>query len=156
MGVKSREGSSPFGRTIKINTMKDSLHQKAISILQNNDRGGYTIPTARLYPYQWNWDSAFIALGIAAYDTDRAWQELISLVEGQWPDGMIPSILFRSDDPDYFPGPRRWGKTPGSIPSTGISQPPVLATIVRFLLRENNSDDLKKAEVIFDGAAERT
>lgn len=108
-----------------------SLTQKAIDILTKNDRGGYTIPTSGLYPYQWNWDSAFVALGIATYDFTRAWSEITTLIEGQWPDGMIPSIIFRSDDPSYFPGPSRWGKTPGAIPSTGVSQPPVLATIVR-------------------------
>lgn len=113
-----------------------SLMQKAIDTLAKNDRGGYTIPTDGLYPYQWNWDSAFIALGIATYDMDRAWAEITSLLEGQWPDGMIPSIIFRSDDPSYFPGPSRWGKTPGPIPSTGVSQPPVLATVVRQLTQD--------------------
>ncbi len=107
--------------------------QQAVDILTRNDRGSFTIPTSGLYPYQWNWDSAFVALGIATYDPDRAWAEITSLIEGQWPDGMIPSIIFRRDDPDYFPGPSRWGKTLGPIPSTGISQPPVLATVVRKL-----------------------
>ncbi|MDC1320232.1 hypothetical protein N8Y41_01830 [bacterium] len=87
-----------------------SLKQLAIDTLAKNDRGGFTIPTAGLYPYQWNWDSAFVALGIATYDMDRAWSEITKLIDGQWPDGMIPSIIFRSDDPSYFPGPSRWGK----------------------------------------------
>ncbi len=124
-----------------------SLTQDAIDILALNDRGRYTIPTQGLYPYQWNWDSAFIALGLATFDTDRAWAEVTALLEGQWPNGMIPSIIFRSDDPDYFPGPSRWGKTPGPIPSTGVSQPPVLATIVRQL---TVNDPIRMAEV-FDG-----
>ena len=42
-----------------------SLIQRAIDTLAKNDRGGFTIPTKGLYPYQWNWDSAFVALGIA-------------------------------------------------------------------------------------------
>ena len=37
--------------------------KEAINIIKNNDRGGYTVPTNRLYPYQWNWDSGFTALG---------------------------------------------------------------------------------------------
>lgn len=113
-----------------------SLKQLAIDTLSKNDRGGFTIPTSGLYPYQWNWDSTFCALGIATYDMDRAWREITSLIEGQWPDGMIPSIIFRSDDPDYFPGPSRWGKTHGAIPSTGVSQPPVLATVVRQITQD--------------------
>jgi len=113
-----------------------SLRQLAIDTLAKNDRGGFTIPTDGLYPYQWNWDSAFVALGIATYDMDRAWAEITSLIAGQWPDGMIPSIIFRDDNPDYFPGPARWGKTQGPIPSTGVSQPPVLATIVRQITQD--------------------
>lgn len=127
-----------------------TLMQTAIDILSRNDRGGFTIPTKGLYPYQWNWDSAFIALGIATYDTDRAWGEITSLIEGQWPDGMIPSIIFRSDDPDYFPGPSRWGKTLGPIPSTGISQPPVLATVVRKLTEGGSAQDIARMGEVFD------
>ncbi len=129
-----------------------SLKQRAIDTLAKNDRGGFTIPTEGLYPYQWNWDSAFIALGLSTYDMDRAWSEVTSLIEGQWPCGMIPSIIFRSDDPDYFPGPSRWGRTPGPIPSTGVSQPPVLATIVRKITAEPGGA-ARRAEVfdaIFD------
>ncbi|WP_420863511.1 MGH1-like glycoside hydrolase domain-containing protein [Algirhabdus cladophorae] len=127
-----------------------SLTQIAIDTLAKNDRGGFTIPTAGLYPYQWNWDSAFIALGIATYDMDRAWAEVTSLLEGQWPDGMIPSIIFRSDDPDYFPGPSRWGKTPGPIPSTGVSQPPVLTTAVMQLTGTGSNRDTARRAEVFD------
>ena len=37
--------------------------EAARAILARNDRGGYTVPTDRLYPFQWNWDSAFVAIG---------------------------------------------------------------------------------------------
>ena len=39
------------------------LNDQARAILRGNDRGGYTIPTERLYPFQWNWDSMFSAWG---------------------------------------------------------------------------------------------
>jgi len=123
-----------------------SLTQDAINLLSRNDRGGYTIPTAGLYPHQRNWDSDFAALGFATFDKERAWTEVLSLIAGQWPNGMIPSIIFRSDDPDYFPGPSRWGRTPGEIPSTGVSQPPVLATVVRQIA----GDDLVRLAEVFD------
>ncbi len=64
--------------------MTVSLNEQAIEVLRKNDRGGFTIPTARLYPYQWNWDSAFVALGFATFDRARAWRELGLLVEGRW------------------------------------------------------------------------
>ena len=59
--------------------LKEKL-QKAVEIINRNDRGGFTIPTNKLYPHQWNWDSAFSALGIATYNKMRAWQELILLI----------------------------------------------------------------------------
>ena len=113
--------------------MAVDLDQAAIDILLTNDRGGYTIPTARLYPYQWNWDSAFCALGFATFDLNRAWQEIETLFQGQWDDGMLPHIIFRRDDPDYFPGPSVW-QTKTTPPTSGHSQPPVVASIVKRLL----------------------
>ncbi|MEL7344397.1 MAG: hypothetical protein AAFN59_05985, partial [Pseudomonadota bacterium] len=112
------------------------LNDQARAILRANDRGGYTIPTAGLYPYQWNWDSAFTAWGIADYDTARAWEEFDWLMRGQWKDGMVPHILFHKDDPGYFPGPDVWSGV-GPIKSSGISQPPVAATFARMIWEQD-------------------
>ncbi len=118
----------------------DALDNAAQQVLRENDRGGYTIPTAGLYPYQWNWDSVFCALGFATFDEHRAWREIETLFEAQWPNGMVPHIVFRTDDRDYFPGPGVWGTTELGLPwpSSGISQPPVAATVVRWLLEQSS------------------
>jgi alpha,alpha-trehalase len=113
------------------------LDEQARTILRENDRGGYTVPTAGLYPYQWNWDSVFVALGFATFDADRAWRELETLFEAQWPDGMVPHIIFRVDEPSYFPGPSVWNANKGPLPSSGITQPPVAATVVRALAAQD-------------------
>ena len=107
-----------------------ALDEQARAILRGNDRGGYTVPTAGLYPYQWNWDSAFAAWGFSTFDIDRAWTELDTLFSGQWDDGMVPHIIFHREDPGYFPGPDVWG-TARSPKTSGISQPPVAATLAR-------------------------
>lgn len=128
--------------------MNSDFAKRAIQILVDNDRGGYTVPTARLYPYQWNWDSAFAALGFSAFDRARAWRELETLFEGQWDDGMVPHIIFRADDPDYFPGPGIWQS--GTVPpSSGHSQPPVVASIVRRFVETGDESDRRKAEALF-------
>lgn len=108
------------------------LDEQARKILTGNDRGGYTVPNGRVYPFQWNWDSAFVALGFAAFDRDRAWTEVETLFKAQWPDGFLPHIVFWQDDAGYFPGPSVWasGRTP---PTSGITQPPVAASVVRSL-----------------------
>ena len=127
--------------------MADKL-EAARQILRANDRGGFTVPTARLYPYQWNWDSAFTALGFATFDRPRAWAELTTLFDAQWPNGMVPHIIFRSNDPDYFPGPTVWQS--GTDPaSSGHSQPPVAASIVRELVRDGDDTDLQNARALF-------
>jgi len=111
--------------------------EAARAVLAANDRGGYTVPTARLYPFQWNWDSAFVAMGFATWDCDRALTELERLAQGQWPDGMIPHIVFHRPSETYFPGPDVWGtesrRRAGGPATSGLTQPPVFATALRFV-----------------------
>ena len=113
-----------------------NLDQQAIRILRENEWGDYTLPTKGLYPYQWNWDSMFVALGFAEIDVDRAWTEVESLFEGQWANGMAAHIVFRRDDPSYFPGPSIW-KSNHPVPTSGCSQPPVAATVARDLYEKD-------------------
>ncbi|MEO0380367.1 MAG: hypothetical protein AAF252_08845 [Pseudomonadota bacterium] len=108
------------------------LDERARQILRQNDKGGYTLPTHGLYPYQWNWDSAFAAWGFATFDIPRAWDEFDTLLASQWEGGMVPHIIFHQPDPSYFPGPDVWST--GQSPATsGISQPPVAATMARLV-----------------------
>lgn len=130
-----------------------SLSDQAIAILRGNDRGGYTVPTEGLYPYQWNWDSAFAAYGFAEFDLPRAWLEIETLFSGQWQNGMVPHILFHQKDDGYFPGPDVWGTQGCSgnpIASSGISQPPVAATFTRALFEKDEAFGKEKLEGLFD------
>ena len=128
----------------------DVLDEKARSILKGNDRGGYTVPTAGLYPYQWNWDSAFAAWGFSTFDPERAWVEVETLFSGQWPNGMVPHILFHQPDPGYFPGPDVWGAEDiGPIPSSGISQPPVAATFIRAIYEADRAGGDDRLRALF-------
>ncbi|WP_299772929.1 hypothetical protein [uncultured Tateyamaria sp.] len=119
-------------------TSTDMRDEEARAILKRNDKGGYTIPTSGLYPYQWNWDSAFAAVGFAEFDIDRAWAEIETLFSGQWDNGMVPHILFHVPDEGYFPNHDVWQGT-GPIPSSGISQPPVAATMARMVLEKDTT-----------------
>ncbi len=122
--------------------------REARNILVANDRGGYTIPTEGLYPYQWNWDSAIAALGFAEFDIDRAWTEIETLFTGQWDDGMVPHILFHKQDDGYFPGPDVWGGH-GPIPSSGIIQPPVAATVARKIWEQDGDAGEDRIRALF-------
>jgi hypothetical protein len=114
-----------------------SLIDRAIAVLRMNDTGVFTKPGPHQYPHQWNWDSALIALGLSHFDLPRAQLEIRSLLSGQWRDGMVPSVVYHSVPSDYFPNPEFWQienshNAPG-VPTTGITQPPLLATVVRLM-----------------------
>lgn len=120
------------------------LRGRGEALLRANDRGGYTVPAASLYPHQWNWDSAFIAIGWRHIDPRRAAQELAMLLRGQWADGLIPHIIFRSEG-RYEPGPQTWQTiaapgAPTSAAVSSITQPPVAATAARKVLERSGGD----------------
>ncbi len=110
-----------------------ALVQQAQAVLHGNWLGNSTKPAPSLYPYQWSWDSAFIAMGYAHVDASRAMQELRSLFDGQWRNGLVPHIVFHHPDPTaYFPGPDYWQTersphAPTHVATSGIIQPPVHA-----------------------------
>lgn len=123
-----------------------SLRERAQSVLRDNDRGGYTVPSARLYPFQWNWDAGVTALGWITFDEPRAWQELEMLFKGQWENGLVPHIVFHKVAATYFPGPDQWGveRTPAT---SSISQPPLLATMVSKMVERARDKVLAEASV---------
>ena len=113
----------------------DALWDAAVRVLRANDLGGWTRPAPRLYPHQWSWDSAFVALGLAHVDPDRALRELESLFDAQWADGRVPHIVYNPDVPPeaYFPHAARWAcrelsdLPPVAPASSGLVNPPVHA-----------------------------
>ncbi len=110
------------------------LLDQAKAVLDMNDRGHYTQPAHGLYPHQWLWDSCFVAIGLRHLDIERAKAELLSLLRGQWSNGMFPNIIFR-DDPQYRADRNVWRTwvnpyAPADVMTTGITQPPVFAEAV--------------------------
>ena len=55
---------------------EDMLIRQAKAVLDFNWTGEYTQPGPHLYPHQWSWDSALIAIGYSHYDQDRAMKKL--------------------------------------------------------------------------------
>ena len=116
--------------------MKVSI-DKAKKTLLGNRRKGYTLPTNnKLYPAQWNWDSGFIALGYSYFNLNFAIKEISTLLDGQWKDGMVPHILFHNTRTNYYPNHTAWN-CGNKIHSSGITQPPILATILKEILNKN-------------------
>jgi len=108
------------------------LSDRALEVLHANWLGHATRPSPQLYPHQWSWDSACIAMGYAAWDQQRAQTELLSLFAGQWSNGLLPHIVF-TEGARYFPGPEFWQTersphAPQRPRTSGIVQPPIHAT----------------------------
>jgi hypothetical protein len=118
-----------------------SYVEKAKQILDQNWMGSSTRPAPALYPHQWNWDSAFIAIGRSHYDTPRAILEIETLFDAQWKNGMVPQIVFNPGAlGGYFPEPDFWQteRSPNAPPgklTSGITMPPVLALAVEKIYR---------------------
>jgi len=109
-------------------------------VLADNWTGTSTVPSRGLYPHQWSWDSAFIAIGLRHLSPLRAQTELETLLAAQWEDGRIPHIVFNPSVPldAYFPSPDFWRSStagraagaPRTVQTSGIVQPPVHALAV--------------------------
>ncbi len=129
------------------------LIEGAKSVLAGNWLGASTKPAPQLYPHQWSWDSAFIAIGNAHYNQERAEQELRTLFEGQWDNGLLPHIIFNPKAEDYFPGPGFWQteRSPHASrkPKTsGIVQPPIHASAVFRVY--HHAQDKKRAAAFLE------
>ncbi|MFF0199569.1 trehalase family glycosidase [Streptomyces sp. NPDC005017] len=113
------------------------LHDRAARVLEENWTGSSTVPSRGLYPHQWSWDSAFIAIGLRHISPLRAQSELETLLAAQWADGRVPHIVFNPAVPldAYFPSPDFWRSStaghaagaPRAVETSGIVQPPVHA-----------------------------
>ena len=126
-------GSRPAGSST------EQIVRRATQVLKENDLGTIVMAAPRLYPHQWSWDAAFIAIGLARISVPRAITEMRTLLHAQWATGMIPHIVF-ADVPDYFPGPDVWGTDsaeakPAGVQTSGICQPPVHAIAVARILQ---------------------
>ncbi len=91
------------------------LRAAAIRVLLGNWTGTATVPSRSLYPHQWSWDSAFIAIGLRHLSPRRAQRDLESLLGAQW--RRRPGAAHRLQ-------PRRCRPAPTSpVPTSGAPPP---------------------------------
>src|SRR3954451_2201491 len=130
------------------------VNPQATDVLRRNGLKAWTKPAPSLYPHQWSWDSAFIALGLAHVDNSRATDELESLFRGQWSTGKVPHIVFDPEAPprSYFPDAERWNSSalsddaPSGKRTSGLCQPPVHAIAVRRIWQTSRGKDEERVE----------
>jgi glycogen debranching enzyme len=132
----------------------EETRRAARAVLAANRREGYTVPSSELYPFQWNWDSAFVGAGLVGAEPAAAKRELATLLSASWGNGMVPQIVFWRDAGGYFPGPGEWDAsatvsdlgvdTPvpagESVPTSAVSQPPMVVPAVRRVYEATGDD----------------
>jgi hypothetical protein len=130
--------------------LADAL-KRAETILEENWTGSHTKPSPSLYPHQWNWDSGFIAIGLAHSNPKRAITELETLFEAQWQNGMLPQIVFDPENlGNYFPEPDFWQTersphAPTGRQTSGITMPPIHAVAVEKIMHLHGNSRRAKA-----------
>lgn len=119
-----------------------NLWDKAGSVLEGNWNGKYgmTVPSHKLYPYQWSWDSGFIAMGNSYLNIDRAMAEIDNLFSAQWKNGMLPHVVFYEPSDTYWPEPKyydigRSDNSPAHMLTSGMTQPPIHAISCYYIYR---------------------
>ncbi len=120
------------------------LFQKCQTVLENNRRGNFTIPSPFLYPFQWNWDSGLIAIGLLHFEPENALVELETLFSGQWENGFLPHIIFHNAEKytTYFPSADYWHSNvsdfaPKRLKTSGITQPAVHGFVLEYILEHD-------------------
>ncbi|MEU5839316.1 hypothetical protein ABZ820_37440 [Streptomyces diacarni] len=138
----------PFGQADR------ALRRRACRVLLGSWTGHSTVPSHGLYPHQWSWDSAFIAIGLRHLSPLRAQRELETLLGAQWGDGRVPHIVFNRAVPlgAYFPSPDFWRSStagaaagaPAALETSGIVQPPVHALAAWLVHRADPASSARR------------
>lgn len=131
----------------------DQLLVDAEKTLEGNWVGDFTIPAATLYPHQWSWDAAFIAIGNSYFNTKNSMKELEFLFGAQWKNGMVPHIVFNKKEKTYFPAAEFYDITrspnaPRHIGTSGMTQPPVHAIACYYIYKNAMNKGDHDSEVL--------
>ena len=150
-----REELTPEGMPQPARENPGEVNPLAAGVLRRNSLESWTRPAPALYPHQWSWDSAFIALGLAHLDNRRAAQEMETLFASQWSTGKLPHVIFNPEAPpkSYFPDAERWSSAelssdaPSSPHTSGLCQPPVHAIAVLRIWESAQDKDQDRIEL---------
>lgn len=126
---------------------QEILEKNSYQVTINNNQYRRSIPSWDYYRHQWFWDSCIHARALVHVHPDWAFQDIESLISGQWENGLIGHITFNPDEKNYFPGPEFWETekfSKNSVVATGIIQPPLLAESVSYIYKY--ASDKEKAE----------
>ena len=133
-----------------LNQAKEILQRNTITVTVNGKLYERIIPSKDFYVHQWLWDSAGVAMGLVHLHEEAAFNELLSLIVGQWNNGLIPHIIYNPGESKYYPPAEQWqtvGFTRDGIKTSGITDPPLLAIAAEYIC-DHASDEQKRRDFI--------
>lgn len=124
----------------------------ARSVLEANYLDGFQLASGDgHYDSSWLWDAAFAAEGYATYDTDKAIKIIETTLATQQSDGRLPHMHFGYDhmDPSTLRRERfvhrlAYGKEARDGKVSAITQPPVLASSMRYVAEQLPEDERRQ------------
>lgn len=126
---------------------KAVLQRNTITVTVDGKPYERVIPSRDYYVHQWLWDSAGIAMGLVHINEEAAFNELTSLVAGQWHNGLLPHIIYNPDEARYYPPSDQWQTTAFTrhgIKTSGITDPPLLAISVEYACNHSANEPRKR------------
>ena len=123
------EGGLGHGGTLPtVAALADDARRLLGAAWREDTTGGYCVPNAAVYPWQWLWDSCFHAIVWGHLADERAVVVLRSALSVQADDGFVPHLRY-GDGP--FPHEALWGRPAAST----ITQPPMYGHAIAELVR---------------------
>ena len=132
------------------NAAKEVLQRNTITVTVNGKPCERSIPSRDYYVHQWLWDSAGVAMGVVHIDEENAFNELLSLIVGQWTNGLIPHLIYNPDESRYYPPADLWQTTRftrDGVQTSGITDPPLLAIAAAYIC-DHSSNEQKRRDFI--------
>lgn len=130
-----------------LSAAKAVLQQNTMMVTVDGKLYERVIPSRAYYVHQWLWDSAGIAMGLVHVNEEAAFLELVSLVAGQWNNGLIPHIIYNPDETRYYPPADQWQTTQftrNGIRTSGITDPPLLAIAAEYVCDHSADAQMKR------------
>ena len=127
--AERHEGDLGHGGTLPtIAELTDAVRARLDAAWRDDETGGYCVPNATTYPWQWLWDSCFHSVVWAQLGDERALIELRTALSAQTDDGFVPHLRYGRGP---YPHAALWGRREAS----SITQPPMYGHAVAELAR---------------------
>jgi glycogen debranching enzyme len=130
-----------------LNEASEILRCNTITVTVDGKPYERAIPSRDYYVHQWLWDSAGIAMGLVHINEEAAFNEIISLIAGQWNNGLIPHIIYNPGEARYYPPADQWQTTRftrNGIKTSGITDPPLLAIAAEYICAHASVEQKKR------------